>query len=87
MSVASAIASPRGDAEYQHGRPPPEMRDPERDARRPERAGDVLAARDQRYGGAATTVEPAADVDDQGDIDRASAEQPDEQAVSHEELP
>ena len=55
--------------------------------RRPERAGDVLPARDQRERRAAPPVEPAADIDVERRVQPGIAEQPDEQAVAEIERP
>ena len=65
----------------QHRRLPAVQRDAALEHRRPDDAGDVLARRDQRQRGAAAAVEPAADVDHQRRIDRAVADQADQQPV------
>ena len=59
----------------------PKCFDPDLQDRRPDHAGDVLAGRDQRERGAAAAVEPAADVDDQRRVDRAVAQEADQQAM------
>ena len=55
-------------AEGQHRLAPAQGRDAALEQGRPERAGDVLAARDQRQRRAAPAVEPAADIDESGGL-------------------
>ena len=65
----------------------PSIRDRARENRRPERAGEIAAARNQRQRRAAPAVEPAADIDIERRIDAAETDQADEQAVADIERP
>ena len=68
--------------EIQHCFAPAEIGDGAREDRRPERAGEIGAARNQRQRRAAPAVEPLADINIERRIDAADAEEPDEQAVA-----
>ena len=54
---------------------------------RPDEAGEIAAARDQRQRRAAAAVEPAADIDIERRVEAGIAEQAHEQAVAEPELP
>ena len=66
---------------------PAEQRDAALEHRRPDRAGDILAAGDQRQCRAAAAIEPAADIDVARGVDAAIAEQADEQPVADPQPP
>ena len=53
----------------------------------PDHAGDVLPGRDQRQRGAATAVEPAADIDQHWRVERAAAEKADQNRMPEVERP
>ncbi len=75
------------DREADHGPAPAEHRDRALEDGRPDEAGEIAAARDQRQRRAAASVEPAADIDEQRRVHSGVAEQPHEQAVADIELP
>ena len=85
--ASGATASATIDREHQHGLPPAEQRDAALEHRRPDGAGDILAAGDQRQRGAAAAIEPAADIDVARCVDAAVAEQADEQPVADPQPP
>ena len=70
-----------------HGRLPAEVGDRALEDRRPDRAGEIEPARQQRERRAAAAIEPAADIDIERRVEPGIAEQPDEQAVAEIELP
>ena len=65
----------------QHRIAPAGISDEPRENRRPHRAGEISAARNQSQRRAAAAVEPAADIDVTRRVDAADADQADEQAV------
>ena len=73
--------------EADHGPAPAEHRDRALEDGRPDEAGEIAAARDQRQRRAAAAVEPAADIDEQRRVQSGVAEQAHEQAVADIELP
>ena len=66
----------------QHGMPPAGIGDRAREYRRPDRAGEISAARNQGQRRTAAAVEPAADIDIGRGVDAADADQADEQTVA-----
>ena len=66
---------------------PAVVRDSALEHRRPDDARNVLAGRDQCQSGAASAIEPARDIDHQRRVDRAVAEQADQQTVPDIERP
>ena len=71
----------------QHGLAPAERGDGALEHRRPHRAGEIGAARDQRQRRAAPAVEPAADIDVERRVDAAEPDQADEQPVPDPQRP
>ena len=71
----------------QHRLPPAEVEYRALEYRRPQCAGQIAAARDQRQRRTAPAIEPAADIDVERCIDAAEADQADEQPVSDPERP
>ena len=65
----------------QHRMAPAGIGDHAREDRRPQRAGEISTARNQRQSRSAPAVEPAADIDVGRRIDAADADQADKQAV------
>ena len=74
-------------AVIEHGLPPAGIGDGALEDRRPDRAGDVAAARNQRQRRAAAAIEPAADIDVERRVHAADAEKSHEQALADIELP
>ena len=70
-----------------HGGPPAEDGDRALEDRRPDRAGEIEPARQQRERRAAAAVEPVADIDIERRVEAGGAEQADEDAVAEIELP
>ena len=75
------------DREADHGPAPAEVRDRTLEDGRPDEAGEIAAAGNQRQRRAAAAVEPAADIDEQRRVQSGVAEQAHEQAVADVELP
>jgi hypothetical protein len=73
--------------ERPHGLPPAEHRDDALEDRRPHRASEIGAARDQGERRASPPVEPAAHKDVERRVDAAIAEKANEQTVPEIELP
>src|ERR1035437_8482462 len=71
----------------QHGLPPAGIGDHALEHRRPQRAGEIAAARDQRQRRTAPAVEPAADINVHWRIDAAEPDQADEQPVPDPQRP
>src|SRR5207253_1184878 len=67
---------------YQHGLAPTKARDAALEDRRPERARDVLPARNQRQRRPAPAVEPTTDIDVKRRIQSGDPQQTDEYAVT-----
>src|SRR6266581_236981 len=69
------------------GRQPAEQRDRALENRRPDCAGEIAAARDQRERRAAPAVEPAADIDIERRVEPGIAKKPHEDAMADIEVP
>ena len=87
MSASGTINGGHEQAIDQHGGLPAEMGDRALEDRRPDRAGEIEPAREQRERRAAAAVEPAADIDIERRVEAGIAEQSDEHAVAEIELP
>ena len=87
IAASGTITAISSEPERPHGLPPAEHRDDALEDRRPHRAGEIGAARDQRERRAAPAIEPAAHIDVERRVDAAIAEKADEQPVAEIELP
>ena len=87
ISASGTITAAANTAVGHHRGAPSEIGDRALEDRRPDRAGEIEPAREQRERRAAAAVEPAADIDIERRVEAGGAEQADEQAVAEIELP